>query len=84
MEYIEIDNECYYIGFTSESIPNGLGVFVFGDEKTHVGFYSQGVLEGFGIIDFENGDKYRGVIRNDKFNGFGYMYNAKLKGFYMG
>ena len=75
LEYIEIDNECYYIGYTEQSVPNGLGVFVFGDDKTHVGFYRQGVLEGFGIIDFENGDKYRGVIRDDKFNGFGYMYN---------
>lgn len=75
---IEIDKECYYLGFVcQDGIPDGLGVFMFSDRKSHIGFYSKGILEGFGIIDFENGDKYRGTIKNEKFNGLGYMYSNK-------
>ena len=67
-----------------EGIPDGLGVFMFSDSKSHIGFYQKGILEGYGIIDFENGDKYRGMIKNEKFNGFGYMYSYNQKGFYTG
>lgn len=84
LKYIEIDEDCYYMGYCLNNIPNGLGVFVFNHQKTHVGFYNQGVLDGFGIIDFENGDKYRGVITDDQFHGYGYMYNKKMNCYFHG
>ena len=84
LEYIEVDEDCYYIGYTTDSIPNGVGMFVFSDDKTHVGVYHMGMLDGFAIIDFENNDRYRGLVKDDKFNGLGYMYNFKQKGYFMG
>jgi hypothetical protein len=84
LDFIEVDCDCYYVGYTQDGIPHGMGMFVFGDDKTHIGVYNMGMLDGFAIIDFENNDKYRGLVKNDKFNGLGYMFNSKNNGYYLG
>jgi hypothetical protein len=37
IENIQIDKDCYYLGYTRNKIPDGLGVFVFNDFKCHIG-----------------------------------------------
>ena len=60
-------------------MPNGLGIFIYNDNKYDSGIYKNGNIYGIGRLNMNNGDVYDGILCKGLFNGEGVFYQKELQ-----
>ena len=63
-----------FLGIAKKQEKNGMGIFIYPDNKWDMGFYENGVLNGIGQIEFKTGDIYLGKFKNGNCMGHGIYY----------
>ncbi len=77
IDTIQFDNGDFYIGETSNNLPNGMGKFIWADGgDEYYGDFINGERRGLGFFINSNRDEIIGEFRKDKLYGNG-MYNWK-------